>query len=303
MNIVVVGAGAIGKERIKAIERLGENVIIVDPLYSEISFNEALTMIPDWIFVCTPHHMTVQIVEKAIDYNKNVLAEKPLGRDLDEFKRLEISEFDRVNVGFNYRFYKGVRELLKDIKEEKFGDLISVNMTLGLGDAPGTEKTWRLDPEKAGSGAYLDPGVHLVDLAMLISDNTLEKIDAYTNMKFWKTGFQEEWHCIARDKTDCIYNIQASKVRWRNTFRIEVNGTEGYGIVEGRGRNYGTQRYWTGKRWGWQSGLTQRESEYLVLTDDCKDSFYEETKAVLYGCEGLQPATHIDNKRCLEFIL
>jgi predicted dehydrogenase len=311
MNIAVVGAGIIGRERIKALEKLGENIIVVDPAvkipkypqyydFKSAVINEDI----DWIFVCTPHNITKEIVIEALSHGFNVLAEKPLGRDLDEFSEIIRNHADeKLNVGFNYRFYKGVRQLLQDCKDHLFGDLISVNMILGLGDAPGSEKTWRLDPKRAGRGAILDPGIHLIDLAMLISDDRLYNAQLKTWEGFWKTKIEEESHLVARDShIGTIYNIQFSVCRWRNTFRIEVNGTDGYGIVEGRNRNYGNQIYRRGKRWGWACGLPQRETEELVIDYEGEDSFYEETKAVLYGCQGIQPGTAEDNRRCLEFI-
>lgn len=301
MKVVVVGMGAIGKGRTKVLTELGEEVIPVDPLYYEMSYKEALTFNPDWIFVCTPHDTSIDYVRFGLEDGCNVLVEKPYLGDLKP-----------TNVGLNYRFYKGVRQLLDDMGNELFGQLISVNMILALGDAPGSEETWRLNPIRAGRGAMLDPGIHLIDLAMLMTDGNLSIIDSKSVKNFWRTGIEEETHLIAWDyrfinnvdKQDrnTIYNIQASVCRWRNNFRIEVNGTDGYGVVEGRGRNYGNQTYRRGKRWGWQSGKSQKNSEELVVDYDGGDSFLEETKAVLYGCNGIQPATHEDNKRCLEFI-
>jgi predicted dehydrogenase len=318
MNIIVVGAGMIGKERIKALKTLGENIVaVIDPInipsklsdwtylqYSDLqTYFEHQTTSIDWIFICTPHDKTCDYIKFALEYGCDVLAEKPIGRDLKEYYNLNWSAVDKVNVGFNYRFFKGVNQLLLDCKNKLFGDLIFVNMILALGDAPGSEKTWRLDPEKAGRGALLDPGIHLIDLAMLISDDRLYSGQIKTWKGFWDTGLnEEEIHFLANDKNGVIYNIQSSICRWRNTFRIEINGTEGYGIVEGRNRHYGNQTYRRGKRWGWQGGKSQRESEELVIDYDGEDSFLEETRAVLYGCEGIQPATHEDNRRCLEFI-
>lgn len=73
-----------------------------------------------------------------------------------------------------------------------------------------------------------------------------------------------------------IFNTQISLNRWRSTFKIEVNGTEGYGVVEGRGKSYGPQSYRTGTRWGWQSGKSQAQSEILMVDKDpCEDSFLQ----------------------------
>ena len=303
MNIVVVGAGAIGKERIKCIKELGENLVaVIDPLakipkkrsdwnylqYSSIEEYREYDNI-DWVFVCTPHHVSPVIVELAIKNNCKVLVEKPLMANFDKSAK--------INVGFNYRYFKGVKQLLQDVKDNLFGELISVNMVLALGDPPGSEKTWRLDPEKAGRGAILDPGIHLIDLAMVMSEGKLGEKVSFEWRGYWNTGIWEESHILARSG-NVIFNIQSSVNRWRNTFRIEVNGVDGYGIVEGRNRHYGNQTYRRGKRWGWQDGQSQKESEELVVDYDGEDSFLEETRAVLEG----GGATHLDNERCLNFI-
>lgn len=307
MKIVVVGAGTIGKERIKALREMGQDVIIVDPNIP--CYHDDLETVLDredwidWIFICTPHHVTPEVAKIAYSRSFNVLCEKPLGRTVAEYNEIIKNRFSRsYNVGFNYRFLKGVRQLLTDCKEGIFGDLVSVNMILALGDAPGCEKTWRLDPECSGRGALLDPGIHLIDIAMLISNDTLRPISHRAWSGFWNTGIDEEAHLLAIDNNDTIYNIQASVCHWRNAFGIEVNGTEGYGIVEGRNRFYGPQTYRRGRRWGWQSGKSQRDSEELVVDYDGEDSFFEETRAVLFGCEGIQPGANEDNRRCLEFI-
>jgi hypothetical protein len=291
MNAVIVGAGAIGKERLRALRILGvKNMIIeINDTLSEYIINNVNT-----IFVCTPHDTSIKIIRDIRHYNKTVtiLVEKPyLGKE------------EPLNVGLNYRFFKGVNELLLDVHKGLFGKLISVNMILALGNAPDSDKTWRLNPLRAGRGAILDPGIHLIDLAMIISKGTLESRGFINTNQFWNTGIEEDSHLLATDFWGTNYNIQASTVRWRNNFRIEVNGTDGYGIVEGRNHNYGNQTYRRGKRWAWQSGKPQKETEELVVDYDGEDSFLEETKAVLYGTDSIiQPATHIDNKRCLEFI-
>ena len=72
-----------------------------------------------------------------------------------------------------------------------------------------------------------------------------------------------------------------SIVKWNSTFRIELYGANGYGIVEGRDRSYGEQYYRRGEKWGWQSGKNQKETEEIVSTDDGSDIFKKELLAVL----------------------
>lgn len=300
MKIIIVGTGAIGKERIRVIESLGEDILcVIDPIYRDLPYKwyadiSEFPIKSDWIFVCTPHDTAVDVVKyiKRWDDKVKILVEKPYLGDLPV-----------TNIGLNYRFYKGIRLLLKDCEENHFGDIISVNMILALGDPPGSEKSWRLNPQRAGRGSMLDPGIHIIDLARIISKNTLSDVHMIHTRGFWNTGIEEESHLLGTDMFGTIYNLQSSICRWRNNFRIEVNGTDGYGIVEGRGGNYGRQIYKRGKRWGWLCGKSQKETEELVIDYCGEDSFYEETKAILYGCDGLQPATYEDNNKCLKLIL
>jgi predicted dehydrogenase len=184
----------------------------------------------DWAFVCTPPVVGAEIVDQLRDFNDRILimVEKPyLGNEQD------------IYVGYNYRFYTGISMLLNDIFDEVFGDLISVNMTFGFMDTP--DSGWRRDPIQSGGGALLDLGVHLADLAMLISHGNLTRKTLVCNNN--KMGVDEESHILAKDNNGCIYNLQVSKVRQKSIFRIEVNGTKKRGLVEGRNRHYGRQVY------------------------------------------------------------
>ncbi len=205
MKALVIGAGMIGRERIKALEKLKVETFVVDPLYSKITLDDGLSMEPDWVFICTPHDVAVQIAPEVYSNCFKVLCEKPLGRTPEEYEDI-INKFSPYyRVGFNYRFYKGVKQLLEDCRSNLFGDLVSVNMVLSLGDGPGSEKTWRLDPDRAGIGAILDPGIHLIDLALQISGG-LTKDYQRDWSGFWDTGIIEESHVLAHDRNGVISN-------------------------------------------------------------------------------------------------
>ena len=62
---------------------------------------------------------------------------------------------------------------------------------------------------------------------------------------------------------------------------VRVIGSDGYGVVTGRGRSYGPQRYVVGERWGWQNHASQLESEVVVIEDDCEDSFEREMRQLI----------------------
>ena len=301
IRIVFIGGGLIGKERVKAVKQLianGENIEIAgiyDPYINKkdfkdefkISFFDKLDEVfkakPTWAFIAAPHDINVELTKKFLEKGMNVLVEKPLGRNIKESYEL-VNSAKRENqlwVGFNYRFFEGISKALQDIHEKKFGKLISLNMTLGHGCHPEIKNSWKLDPIRAGGGCLIDPGVHLIDLCRIISNGKIKVKAGWKWDGFWSTGVEEEVHLLLK-ANGFLINLQISIVRWRSTFRMEINGEEGYGIVSGRNRSYGNQTYIRGKRWAWRSGISQKDAEELVVETDGNDSFIKEIGGLLF---------------------
>lgn len=300
-RVGIVGLGLIGRERLSALEELVDRgsqieiVGVVDPyappdLVPETrlsSISELISLQPDLVIVATPHDIAVPISEELLWDGADVLLEKPLGRSAAEADRLARSaraSGRTLHVGMNYRFFAGVRALLEDVRRGRFGELVSCRMTLGHGGSPGDETTWKLDPVRAGGGCLIDPGIHLFDLASLIAGDVSV---TYANQwsGFWSTGIEEACHVELRSSTVELIHLDISVVRWRSAFSIEVVGTDGYGVVSGRGRSYGPQRYVRGQRWGWQSGRSQADSEEQVSVSDGSESFRAELEMILGDVE------------------
>jgi predicted dehydrogenase len=163
---------------------------------------------------------------------------------------------------------------------------MSVNMTLGHGCDPNILKTWKLDPLRAGGGCLIDPGVHLLDLCSLIGRSPLTVSGGCAWNGFWNTGVEEECRLLL-DAGGFPIDLEISIVRWRSVFRLEIHGQDGYGIVNGRNRSYGKQTYVRGRRWGWQSGVSQADSEERVLESAGEDVFADEMDALFFGAERL----------------
>ena len=298
MKVLQVGAGLIGQERISALLKISKdysididiyvvdtNSVLLDDVKNNFNINvldnlsNALKKTYDWVFISTPHSVAAEIALEVFKYQPaNVLIEKPLGRNIQECNKIIKFKPKKTNlhVGLNYRFYQGINTMLNHTRKGLFGKIISINMISGHGNSPGMEKSWKLDPVLCGGGCLIDPGVHLLDLALIFSSQEISVKGGSTWKGFWNTGIEEEAHLILESSDGIIFNIQTSLNRWRSHFSIQVNGTKGYGIVQGRGRSYGDQSYTTGKRWAWQSGITQLDSEISHLHKyNGDDSFYE----------------------------
>ncbi|MFN2134530.1 MAG: Gfo/Idh/MocA family protein [Candidatus Promineifilaceae bacterium] len=107
----------------------------------------------------------------AAEAGKHVLCEKPLGRTVEESKRmLDAVEKAGVKhmVAFNYRFVPAVRLLRNLIDAGALGRIYHFRaqyLQEWIMPHFGTPKIWRLDKDVAGSGALGDLGAHIIDLA------------------------------------------------------------------------------------------------------------------------------------------
>jgi predicted dehydrogenase len=301
-TVAIVGVGLIGKERLKAVGVLknhGRDITVtglLDPAAKDIdsmaithgattysSIEDLIAAKPDLVVVAIPHDVAVETACKLLRANLNVLLEKPVGRSIDEARTIinSCTRPDQLWIGHNYRFFPGISLLAQDIRSGHFGKPIGLSLVLGHGGSPQDRHSWKLDKIKAGGGSLIDPGIHLLDLCQFFGDK-LEPIGGLTWSGFWQTGIEEECRFLLRGSNTPMVDITVSVARWRSTFRVEYFGEDGYGLVQGRGRSYGPQEYRRGRRWGWQAGKPQVESEESVITSDCENSFADEMQSILY---------------------
>jgi 1,5-anhydro-D-fructose reductase (1,5-anhydro-D-mannitol-forming) len=308
IRVGVIGCGLIGRERLDALKKLTAKGLPVTvggvfdanaeltqkaatdyQTLAHDSVDALLAADYDLVVIALPHDLTVQIGLKALQGRGNVLIEKPMGRDLKEAKQLFDAGGDKLKVGFNYRFYPGIRQAIKDARSGRFGEVITIDFLLGHGCSPGQEKTWKLNEERAGGGCLIDPGIHLLDLCLLLAPEGLEVAGGSTWSGFWKTGIEEDVKLILRGKNMSI-SLHISIVLWRSVFKMAVHGTDGYGVVTGRNRSYGPQSYTVGPRWGWQSAPSQIASEKVELETDGMDVFADEMESLLFPTESADDA-------------
>jgi predicted dehydrogenase len=325
IRLGIIGAGLIGRERLFAVKKLAEkgrpveitgifdaNAELCQKSAREFgapgfcNLEELMMSKPDWIIVSLPHDAAVQTALEALKSGASVLLEKPMGRDLHEARRLMQAGGERLRLGFNYRYYPGIRKALQDARTGRFGKLIAVEILLGHGCGPGQEKTWKLDEERAGGGCLIDPGIHLLDLCTQLFSSELKVAGGTTWSGFWNTGIEEEVSLVLSAKEVSV-TLQISIVRWLSEFRMCIRGIDGYGVVTGRNRSYGPQKYVVGSRWGWRSAVSQAASEVLELESEGMDVFVQETEALLFPDEGDQqewprPASAAEGLRVMELL-
>jgi predicted dehydrogenase len=138
----------------------------------------------DVVDICTPGDSHAEIAIAALAAGKHVLCEKPLANSVAEAEQMTAAADAayargvRAMVGFTYRRVPAVALARQLVQEGRIGDVRHVRAQYlqdWIAD-PEAPLSWRLDKEKAGSGALGDIGAHIVDLTQHITGLSISEV-------------------------------------------------------------------------------------------------------------------------------
>jgi predicted dehydrogenase len=136
--------------------------------------------------VCTPGDTHAEIAIAALEAGKHVLCEKPLANTVAEAEAMAeaaaraAARGVRSMVGFTYRRVPAIGLARRLVAEGRLGHIRHVRAQYlqdWIAD-PAAPMSWRLEKDKAGSGALGDIGAHVVDLTQYITGQTLTGVSA-----------------------------------------------------------------------------------------------------------------------------
>ncbi len=268
MKVAIVGAGLIGRKR-------AANISINDKLLKvcDINKNNAVELARDYsvpytdsvkdvindksinvVIVSVVNKYAAEIAIEMLKSGKNVLCEKPLGRNTQESQLiLSAAENSRkiIKTGFNHRFHPAVIKAKELIKNDSIGELINIRARYGHGGRPGMEEEWRCSKELCGGGELIDQGVHIIDLCRWFTSSEINQVYGRTFSSFWETDVEDNAF-FNLDFNNGIYaQCHVSWTNWKNIFSFELFGENGYIKINGLGGSYGKETLEVGYR---QSG-------------------------------------------------
>jgi predicted dehydrogenase len=142
----------------------------------------------DLIDICTPGDSHAQIALAALAAGKHVLCEKPLANSAAEARTMaDAAAAARAAgvlamCGFNYRRVPAVAYLRRLVADGRLGEIRHVRAVY-LQDwitDPQFPLVWRLQRDRAGSGALGDIGAHIVDLTQFVTGQRIVGVSALT---------------------------------------------------------------------------------------------------------------------------
>ena len=176
----VIGTGYIGVQHIEALKNIVSDIVICNTdaecgkrvaekynLRFYCDLDEMLSREKvDFACICVPTPFHCKIAITLLEKGVNVLCEKPFATDCDEALEVVKSAREKnllLMVAHCVRFSKKYEFLNRCIHDERYGKLISLDLTRN-GPAPAWSKdNWLLDSKKSG-GVLVDVHIHDTDV-------------------------------------------------------------------------------------------------------------------------------------------
>lgn len=181
----------------------------------------------------------------AAEAGKHVICEKPLARTAEEAKQM-LDAVEKANIkhmaAFNYRFIPALIQAKKLIDSGALGRIYHFRaqyLQEWIMPHYNTPHIWRLEKDKAGSGALGDLGAHIIDLArFLVGDMTSVSAVARTFIKerplpdgtgVGKVDVDDAFVSTVEFENGAIGTLEASRYAAgrKNHQVIEINGEKG----------------------------------------------------------------------------
>lgn len=213
------------------------------------------------IDICTPGDTHAEIAEAALDAGKHVLVEKPMANSVAEAERMYAAaerarpQGVHAMVGFTYRRVPALQLARELILEGRIGEVRQVRAQY-LQDWLADESTplsWRLDKERAGSGALGDIGAHIIDLTYFLTGQRFAGVSGLLDTIVAERPVADQnstgaglAHGVAgaergpvtvddaalvtgRLESGAPVILEASRFAWgrKNAMRIEISGSRG----------------------------------------------------------------------------
>jgi len=211
----------------------------------------------DLVDICSPGDTHAEMAIAALEAGKHVLCEKPLANSVAEAESMAAAAAQAATrgqvamVGFTYRRVPAIQLARQLVADGRIGTVHHVRAQYlqdWLAD-PEAPLSWRLDKQKAGSGALGDIGAHIIDLAQFITGESVTGVSAILETFVHERPVAAEFSglhgtagsargpvtvddaaiFVGRMSGGGLASFEATRFAWgrKNAIRIEINGSRG----------------------------------------------------------------------------
>jgi predicted dehydrogenase/threonine dehydrogenase-like Zn-dependent dehydrogenase len=193
----------------------------------------------DAVFIVTRHHSHAALVCRALEAGKTTFVEKPLALNDDELSRIaavvETTGNDRLMVGFNRRFSRGLGDLRKQFDVDPAGSVVRYIVNAG----PLDSSSWYNNADLEGS-RFVGEGGHFIDTIGWWLGAEPKKVHAVS------TGTKGDLHVVLSYADGSVasvdYLVNGSRRVPKEVIEVTVGGQSA------RFENFQRTVVWSGRR-------------------------------------------------------
>jgi scyllo-inositol 2-dehydrogenase (NADP+) len=233
MRVVVAGLGVQGHKRVRV---AGDDVTAtVDPVVDEATYRDLGDVPPDTFdgaILCAPDGEKAAALEYLVDAGKHVLVEKPVAApgalDLAQLEETARSRGVVVYPAYNHRFEPHLVRLSELLSDGVIGKPYRVSMLYGNGTVRDVRSSaWR----DTGLGVITDLLPHLLDILLFTTGKPDGSPEVWSASRHENAAFDH--FLIGFPGAAPAVTLEGTLLSWRNTFRLDLIGSEGSAHIDG----------------------------------------------------------------------
>ena len=189
---------------------------------------EELVSMPDVdaVYIATPLFCHREQVKLAAKHKKHVLCEKPLGLCGDEIAEM-IAVCQAAGVYFGAAFMARFQDLHVKAKEMieagELGEIVTVKAQWSF-DYPKNEHAWRQKKELGGGGAFMDVGIHCIDIARFMTGLDITEVVALCGNQFYDYTVEDHGQLLGRLSNGGTLYLSNNYNMNSELQRVEIHG-------------------------------------------------------------------------------
>lgn len=182
----------------------------------------------DVVSVVVPNYLHARFAEKAIEYGKHLIVEKPFAISVDEADKVVKAAREKhlkLMYAENMVFSPPVHRAKSIIDEGAIGEILIVE---ARESHSGSHSPYALNKEYCGGGALMNLGVHPVGVALWLINNPVDRVYAEMGNLYHKLEAEDHASLLIRFKNNSLATIHASyTVKGGMDDRLEIYGRDG----------------------------------------------------------------------------
>lgn len=184
----------------------------------------------DAVIISTPPDSHAELAMHAMERGKHVIVEKPITHSAQataQMLQCAARTGRTLTVGFNHRYFKGVKHMREAIVRGDLGELRFVKAYTGHVGLPELKAPWMYDKRVMGGGTLMDNGIHVIDLMRYLMGDVHE-VSATLPKPVWDVGVEENAFVQMAGANGVLGSLHASWTAWQGyKFRLEACGSDG----------------------------------------------------------------------------